>query len=87
MKSLYGDFINNDAYFLSMCAGGHGFAKPLCNEIIFCNGYPKDDDKDKRLSARIKSISIINGKNTDLKTDKEVFDIEFKLIKDVKNDR
>ena len=45
----------------------------------FVCGYASKDDKDKRLKARIKSISIINGKNTDLKVDKDVYDIEFEL--------
>lgn len=50
--------------------------------IVFKCGYPKKDDKDKILEAKIKSIKIINGKNTDLKIDKPVYDIEFELIKE-----
>lgn len=75
------DFLNCDIDYLKEL--------PLYPQgcITFVCGYPNKNDKTKRLSARIKSISIINGKNTDLKTDKEVFDIEFKLIKDVNNDR
>ena len=47
---------------------------------IFCCGYPNKDDNSKRLKARIKNISVINGKNTDLAIDKKVFDIELELI-------
>lgn len=50
---------------------------PLCE---FVCGYANKDDKDKRLKAKIKSITIKNGKNTDLKIDKPVYDIEFELI-------
>lgn len=83
MKSLYGDYVNNDAYFIAMCAGGHKFMKPIISsEIIFCNGYPSKNDKNKRLKAIIKRIYIVNGKDTDLKINKSVYDIEFELIKE-----
>lgn len=36
----------------------------------------------EKLLAEILSIRIVNGLNTDLKIDKPVFDIEFKLIKE-----
>lgn len=49
--------------------------------ISFRCGYPKRNDKDKILEAKIKQITIINGKDTDLKIDKPVYDIEFELIK------
>ena len=39
-------------------------------------------NSDKWLYARIIRISKINGKNTDLAIDKDVYDIEFELIKD-----
>lgn len=45
-------------------------------------GYPKNTDYNKIIDAKILSIKIINGKNTDLKIDKDVYDIEFELIKD-----
>lgn len=48
--------------------------------ICFMNGM-LSEAKQPRLYAKMKSITIINGKNTDLKTDEEVFDIEFELIK------
>ncbi len=47
---------------------------------IFCCGYPNKNDNSKRLKARIKYIQIVNGLNTDLKIDKNVFDIKFELI-------
>ena len=52
------------------------------NIICFACGYPKKDDKEKRLYAKIKSVKLINGLNSDLKIDKEVFDIEFELTKE-----
>lgn len=49
--------------------------------IMFKLGYPKKDDQNKQLLAVItKAPEIINGKNTDLKVDAPVFDIEFKLL-------
>lgn len=50
--------------------------------ITFKCGYPKADDKDKILNARIQNITIVDGKETDLKIDKPVYDIEFELIKE-----
>lgn len=50
--------------------------------ICFACGYPKKDDKEKRLYAKIKSVTITYGKYTDLKIDKPVYDIEFELIKE-----
>ncbi len=51
--------------------------------IIFCCGYPSKNDAEKRLYARIKSItSNVNGMYTDLKIEKPVYDIEFELIKE-----
>ena len=58
-----------------------------CNEysksmiICFKCGYPKADKKDKILYGKvIKEPYIINGKNTDLAIDKDVYDIEFELV-------
>ena len=45
-------------------------------------GYPKNTDYNKIINAKILSIKFINGKNTDLKINKDVFDIEFELIED-----
>lgn len=53
---------------------------PLHSQCVFLCGYPNKDDNSKRLKARIKNISIINGLKTDLKIDKDVFDIEFELL-------
>ena len=56
-----------------------------CNEKEECElvcGYASKDDKGKRLNAKIKSISIVNGKNTDLAVDRDVYDIEFELIRE-----
>lgn len=55
-------------------------AIPLHSECIFLCGYPNREDKTKRLHAKIKNITIKNGLNTDLKINKDVFDIEFELI-------
>jgi hypothetical protein len=57
---------------------------PLHSTVIFCCGYPAKDNSSKRLKAKIKNICIRNGINTDLKTDKQVFDIEFELMKGTK---
>lgn len=56
---------------------------PLYSTCIFACGYPSKDDSSKRLKAKIKNISIRNGLDTDLKVDKDVFDIEFELIKEI----
>ena len=56
-------------------------------DITFCCGYPKKDDKKKRLSAVCLAWHIINGKNTDLAIDKDVYDIEFELIKEQTNEK
>lgn len=48
-------------------------------------GYPKDTDWTRIIEAEIVSIKVINGKDTDLKINKPVYDIEFKIIKDGKS--
>lgn len=49
--------------------------------LVLCCGYPKKNDKEKKLYAKIKSItSNVNGLYTDLKIEKPVYDIEFELI-------
>ena len=51
------------------------------NDVIcFTLGYPKKGNKCKTLYAEVLSVSIVNGIYTDLKTDKNVFDINFKLL-------
>lgn len=49
-------------------------------DICFVCGYAKKDDKDKRLYAKILNINPVWGADTDLKIQKNVFDIEFVLI-------
>lgn len=49
---------------------------PILKDIIFVKGYT-----DEKLYARVVSIKIVDGTNTDLKINKDVYDIEFKLIK------
>ena len=52
-----------------------------CNDkaIVFIKGYSnKVEDK---LLARLYSIKVRNGKNTDLGIDKDVYDIEFELVR------
>ena len=45
-------------------------------------GSPQNTDYDKIIEVKIVSIKIINGKNTDLKINKPVYDIEFELRKE-----
>lgn len=51
---------------------------PCC----FACGYPKKDDKEKRIYGYITKITSVYGRHTDLKIEEPVFDIEFKLIKE-----
>ena len=52
-------------------------------ECIFVCGYAKKDDKDKRLKAKVISItSNVNGMYTDLRINKPVYDIEFELLEE-----
>ena len=51
--------------------------------IIFACGYPKKENKAKRLLAKIKNIRTnIDGNESDLEINEPVFDIEFELIGD-----
>lgn len=50
-------------------------------KICFMNGM-FSEEKRPRIYAKMKSITITNGLNTDLKVNKPVYDIEFKLIKE-----
>ena len=70
--------INNSCFALVSKEGI--FTDEINLDCEFVCGYAKKDDKEKRLKANIKSIKIINGKNTDLAIDKLVYDIEFNLI-------
>lgn len=82
MKSLYHEYLTNEAYFVSMCRfGGQKWIKPIFPEIIFRNGYPRSGQKDRELKAIVKKITIKHGAVTDLKFNGAVYDIEFELIK------
>ena len=72
--------INNSCF--SLVTKNGIFSDNLNLDCEFVCGYPKKDDKEKRLKAKIKSIKIINGKKTDIAIDKLVYDIEFKLLED-----
>ena len=52
--------------------------------IALCSGYPAQKEfetKSKRIVyAELKNISVVDGKNTDLKIDRKVFDIKFELL-------
>lgn len=51
--------------------------------IIFACGYPKKEDKTKKLPAKIKNIRTnIDGNESDLEINEPVFEIEFELIKE-----
>lgn len=50
-------------------------------ELFFVVVIQKKEDKEKRLKAKIISVtSNVNGMYTDLKINKPVYDIEFELI-------
>lgn len=56
------------------------YRKLPCHCVFAC-GYPAKNDKTRRLKAIIQNVSAIeSGKNTDLKVDVPVLDIEFKLL-------
>lgn len=56
-----------------------GTGIPCC----FACGYPKKDDKEKRIYGYITGIDqLSDGLDTDLKTKERVYDIEFELIED-----
>ena len=51
--------------------------------IVFANGYPSKNNKERKLMALVTSIKYnVDGRDTDLKVKKLVFDIEFELIED-----
>lgn len=50
---------------------------PILKDIILVKGYAGE-----KLYARVVSIKIVDGTNTDLKINKDVYDIEFKQIKE-----
>ena len=48
--------------------------------IIFSCGYSSEKDKNKRLKAKLISIRLMDGRESDLKIYRLVYDIEFALI-------
>ena len=48
--------------------------------ITFVCGYAAAEDIEKRLLAKVKTIRLRWGKETDLKINKPVYDIEFEVI-------
>lgn len=72
-KAIYGVALNYDADYCE--------CDVQLNYICFMNGMISEE-KQPRIYAKLKSIRIINGKNTDLAIDKPVYDIEFKVIKE-----
>ena len=50
--------------------------------VSFACGYPSANEKDKILKARVQTIRLIDGRETDLKKAVPVYDIKFELIKD-----
>ena len=60
---------------------------PVCNHIVrFVKGYSKNK-ADDCVSGIVLQIRKRNGRNTDLKIDKVVYDIEFELIKEQTNEK
>lgn len=55
-----------------------GYPYPI--RCCFALGYPPRGDMSRRLFGHIKSITVCNGLETDLKINEDVFDIEFELI-------
>lgn len=58
-----------------------GFSFPQFHPTIcFMNGM-ETEEKNPRIYAKMKLLRQVNGKTTDLKIDKPVYDIEFEVIK------
>ena len=58
----------------------NNFIETLNIPCLFKCGYPSKNENDKIIKGIIKTIKRVNGKNTDLAIDKDVYDIEFELI-------
>lgn len=79
IKERLSNAINTGDYFTFETDAGFPYSRAVC----FCCGYPKKDDKTKRVYGLITRISAnIDGRMTDLEINEPVFDIEFKLIKE-----
>ena len=49
--------------------------------ICFACGYPKKEELNKRILAKVINITVTDGLKSDLNINERVWDIEFKLIK------
>lgn len=85
MKYLYGNVVDNKGYFIQQVHYGRAHLQKN-DGIIFACGYPKKDEREKMLNATITRISITRGERTDLKIKAPVYDIEFKLLNEVKDE-
>lgn len=47
--------------------------------IVFCKGYPQYMDSENMCAGIIEDIDVVHGTNTDLKIDKPVWAISFRL--------
>ena len=67
------------------------FGDPIIVEyphyITFVCGYASREDKAKRSTARLISIRLIDGRETDLHIAKPVYDIKFELIKEKEHEK
>lgn len=72
------DFLWCDIEYLK----GGDIYYPTGINIIFQCGY-----NGEKLKANVLSIKIIDGQSTDLKINKDVFDIEFELIKENEHEK
>ena len=75
----YSSYTITDGNFLVL----NIYDKPFDLPIEFVCGYADKGNKNNRLKALLKIIKVLrSGKNTDLAIDKDVYDIEFELIKE-----
>lgn len=78
-KNMLENAINNGDYFEFEIPVNTPYSRVCC----FACGYPKKDNKEKRLYGFITKISAnIDGRETDLNVNEPVFDIEFELLED-----
>lgn len=62
------------------------FSIPVDEKCVFCLGYPKKNDKSRRLSAKITRFARYScGLGTDLNTPEAVFELHFNLIEGKQN--
>ncbi len=81
-KRLFGSSLSK-IQFIFYCQGkiNNLWITPYLDTICFMNGMVAEDKK-PRLYARMRSIHIKDGLETDLKINAPVYDIEFELIKE-----